>query len=117
MIPPLFFYQLALLGLLWLCVMLHLAWPSRGPLSSRWPVESETPVKSRRQRSHELKPRWMPLPTLLYAQVVKTVRRRRLVRVWRPWTPAMAAGLTDHIWTLREVLLFRVPPWPQTQMV
>jgi IS1 family transposase len=153
------------------------------------------------------KPRWMPLPQLLYAQVVKTVRRRRLVRVrhrvvfgtleaaqqvlaacgwqintafierlnlsirqhvaavgrrvttlckgedglhqqlalhhvyynfclphtslrqplplpeptygsgsakqWRPCTPAMAAGLTDHVWTLREVLLFRVPPWPQ----
>jgi len=157
------------------------------------------------------KPRWMPLPQLLYAQVVKTVRRRRLVRVrhrvvfgtleavqqmlaacgwqintafverinlsirqhvaavgrrvmtlckheaglrqqlalyhvyhnfclphaslrlplpqpepthgsgsakqWRPCTPAMAAGLTDHIWTLREVLLFRVPPWPQPQVV
>jgi IS1 family transposase len=153
------------------------------------------------------KPRWMPLPHLLYAQVVKTVRRRRLVRVrhrvvfgtletvnavlaplgcqintafierlnltirqhvaavgrrvitlckgedgmrqqlvlfhayhnfclphaslrvplaaplptngtgsakqWQPRTPAMAAGLTDHVWTLREVLLFRVPPWPQ----
>ena len=153
------------------------------------------------------KPRWLPLPQLLYAQVVKTVRRRRLVyvrhrvvfgplaavqqvlaacggqiqtafverlnltirqhvaavgrrvstlckgedgllqqvavlhcydnfcvpharlrrplpqpeptngrgsaRQWRPWTPAMAAGLTDHVWTLREVLLFRVPPWPQ----
>ena len=153
------------------------------------------------------KPRWMPLPQLLYAQVVKTVRRRRLVRVrhrvvfgtleavqqvlaacgwqintafverinlsirqhvaavgrrvstlckgedglrqqlalyhtyynfclphtslrlslpqpevtngtgtakrWQPRTPAMAAGLTDHVWTLREVLLFRVPPWPQ----
>jgi hypothetical protein len=27
------------------------------------------------------KPRWLPLPQLLYAQVVKTVRRRRLVRV------------------------------------
>jgi hypothetical protein len=27
--------------------------------------------------------------------------------------PAMAAELTDHVWTLREVLLFRVPPWPQ----
>jgi IS1 family transposase/transposase-like protein len=27
------------------------------------------------------KPRWMPVPQLLYAQVVKTVRRRRLVRV------------------------------------
>jgi IS1 family transposase len=157
------------------------------------------------------KPRWMPLPHLLYAQVVKTVRRRRLVRVrhrvvfgtleavqqvlaawgwqintafverlnltirqhvaaigrrvstlckgedglrqqlalyhcyynfclphaslrqplpqpeptygtgsakgWRPCTPAMAAGLTDHVWTLREILLFRVPPWPQPQMV
>ena len=32
---------------------------------------------------------------------------------WRPRTPAMAAGLTEHVWTLREVLLFRVPPWPQ----
>jgi hypothetical protein len=153
------------------------------------------------------KPRWLPRPELLYAQVVKTVRRRRLVRVrhrvvcgaleavnhvlaprgwhsntafverlnlsirqhvaavgrrgstlckgedglrqqlalyqvydnfclphasvrqplpppeptngtgsatqWRPWTPAMAAGLTDHVWTLREVVLYRVPPWPQ----
>jgi IS1 family transposase len=153
------------------------------------------------------KPRWIPLPHLLYAQVVKTVRRRRLVRVshrvvfgtieavnsvlaplgcqintafierlnlsmrqhvaavgrrvttlckgedglrqqlalyhvyhnfclphaslrqplpqpesphggssakrWRPCTPAMTAGLTDHVWTLREVLFFRVPPWPQ----
>jgi len=157
------------------------------------------------------KPRWMPLPQLLYAQVIKTVRRRRLVRVrhrvvfgtleavkhvlaphgwqintafvertnlairqhvaaagrrvttlckgedglrqqlalshtydnfclphaslrqplpqpeptngtgsakqWRPCTPAMAAGLTDRVWTLREVLLFRVPPWPQPQAV
>jgi IS1 family transposase len=155
------------------------------------------------------KPRWMPQPQLLYAQVVKTVRRRRLVRVthrvvfgtlaaveqvlapfgwqintafverlnltirqhvaavgrrvntlckgeeglrqqvalyhcyynfclphaslrlplpqpepthstgsarqWRPCTPAMAAGLTDRVWTLREMLLFRVPPWPQPQ--
>jgi hypothetical protein len=26
---------------------------------------------------------------------------------WRPQTPAMAADLTDHVWTLREVLLFR----------
>jgi hypothetical protein len=36
---------------------------------------------------------------------------------WQPRTPAMAAGLTDHVWTLREVLLFRVPPWPQPAMV
>jgi len=163
---------------------------------------------SRRQATGPApKPRWIPLPGLLYAQVIKTVRRRRLVRVthrvvfgtleavqqvlaacgwqintafverlnlsirqhvaavgrrvttlckgedglhqplalyhiyynfclphaslrlplphpeathgsgsakqWRSQTPAMAAGLTDHVWTLREVLLFRVPPWPQ----
>jgi len=163
---------------------------------------------SRRQATGPApKPRWMPRPQLLYAQVVKTMRRRRLVRVthrvvfgtmdrvqqvlaacgwqintsfverlnltirqhvaavgrrvstlckgedgvrqqlvlyhvyynfclphasvrhpllqaepthgtgsakcWQPRTPAMAAGLTDHVWTLREVLLFRVPPWPQ----
>jgi hypothetical protein len=36
---------------------------------------------------------------------------------WRPCTPAMAAGWTDHVWTLHEVLLFRVPPWPQPQTV
>jgi hypothetical protein len=38
-------------------------------------------------------------------------------KVWRPCTPAMAAGLTDHVWSLKEVLLYRVPPWPQPQMV
>src|SRR3989441_3237306 len=153
------------------------------------------------------KPRWMPRPGRRYAQVIKTVRRRRLVRVrqrvvfgtleaiqqvlaacgwqintafierlnlsirqhvaavgrrvttlckgedglrqqlavfhcyynfclphaslrrplpqpepthgsgsatqWRPCTPAMAAWLTDHVSTLRDVLLLRVPPWPQ----
>jgi hypothetical protein len=32
---------------------------------------------------------------------------------WQSRTPAMAAGLTDHVWTLRAVLLFRVPPWLQ----
>src|SRR5262245_42717344 len=52
MMPPLFFYKLALLELLWLFVMLHLAWPSRGPLSSQRSVEPETPVKFRRKRSN-----------------------------------------------------------------
>src|SRR5437588_2659597 len=36
----------------------------------RWQVHGPAP-----------KPRWMPVPQLLYAQVVKTVRRRRLVDV------------------------------------
>jgi hypothetical protein len=29
MIPHHVYYQLAILGLLWLCVILHYAWPSR----------------------------------------------------------------------------------------
>jgi IS1 family transposase len=37
-------------------------------------------------------------------------------KVWRPCTPAMAAGLTEHVWSLKEVLCYRVPPWPQVQM-
>src|SRR5690242_13215634 len=35
----------------------------------------------RQARGPAPKPRWMPLPELLYAQVVKTLRRRRLVEV------------------------------------
>ena len=38
-------------------------------------------------------------------------------KVGRPCTPAMAAGLTDHVWSLQEVLLYRVPPRPQPQLV
>jgi hypothetical protein len=33
-------------------------------------------------------------------------------RMWRPCTPAMAAGLTNHVWSLKEVLRYLVPPWP-----
>jgi hypothetical protein len=29
----------------------------------------------------------------------------------------MAAGLTDHVWSLKEVLLYRVLPWPQPQTI
>jgi transposase-like protein len=29
---------------------------------------------------------------------------------WEERTPAMAAGLTDHRWTLKELLLYQVPP-------
>ncbi|HEY4722773.1 MAG TPA: IS1 family transposase, partial [Anaerolineae bacterium] len=31
-------------------------------------------------------------------------------RKWQPRTPAMAAGLTDHVWTLEELLSYRIPP-------
>jgi IS1 family transposase len=49
----------------------------------------------------------LPLPQPEATHGTGTTKR------WQPRTPAMAAGLTDHVWTLREVLLFRVPPWPQ----
>jgi hypothetical protein len=42
---------------------------------------------------------------------------RGSARLWQPRTPAIAAGLTNHVWTLREVLCYRVPPWPQPQTV
>ena len=38
-------------------------------------------------------------------------------KVWQPCTPAMAAGLTDHVWSLKEVVLYRVPPWSQPRAV
>jgi len=34
------------------------------------------------------------------------------VRKWQERTPAMAAGITDHIWRAEELLTFRVPPGP-----
>ena len=30
-------------------------------------------------------------------------------RRWKQRTPAMAAGITDHIWTLEELLTFKIP--------
>ena len=36
---------------------------------------------------------------------------------WRPSTPALAAGWTDHVWSLTAVGLSRVPPGPQPQTV
>ncbi len=53
MIPDQFYYQLVVLGLLWLCVMLHFAWPSRGVTTQTKP---STPIIPRRKRSNEPKP-------------------------------------------------------------
>lgn len=39
-----------------------------------------------------------------------------VVLVWQVsvhWTAAMAAGITDHVWTMGEFLLFRISPWRQ----
>jgi IS1 family transposase len=34
-------------------------------------------------------------------------------KLWEQRTPAMAAGITDHIWTMEELLMFRAPPYYQ----
>jgi IS1 family transposase/transposase-like protein len=52
----------------------------------------------------------LPLPELEAVPGTGAIKR------WQPRTPAMAAGLTDRIWSVREVLMYRVPPWPQTQV-
>ena len=53
MIPQQFFYQLVVLGLLWLFVMLHLAWPNQGVTSPQKPAK---PIMPPPKRSSDRKP-------------------------------------------------------------
>jgi len=39
-----------------------------------------------------------------------------VAKVSRPSTPAMAAGVTERVWTLQEVLPSRVLPWLPSSM-
>jgi hypothetical protein len=41
-----------------------------------------------------------------FCWAVRTLRQKGADGRWRPRTPAMAAGLADHVWTLREWLSF-----------
>jgi hypothetical protein len=63
----------------------------------------------------------MPDERLRYAQVKKRRARCKIVAVSTEvvfgTTEAMAAGLTDRVWHMREFLLFRVPPWHQVEAV
>jgi IS1 family transposase len=71
-------------------------------------------VQPARQRAHGPvpKPRWMPLPGLLYAQVVKTVRRRRLVdvkhRVIFGTLGAVQQVLAAHGWQINTAFIERL---------
>jgi hypothetical protein len=38
------------------------------------------------------------------------VRRAANENRWQARTPAMAAGITDHLWSVKELLSYRVPP-------
>src|SRR2546429_5073756 len=49
MVSHLFFYQLVLLGLLWLCCMLHAAWPSSHAAGVLRPPERILPSRKRRR--------------------------------------------------------------------
>ena len=53
MVSHLFYYQLALLALVWLFIMLHLTWPKRSAAPTTAPA---TPIQSKRTRSNEPKP-------------------------------------------------------------
>ena len=55
MIPHHIYYQLAIVGLLWLCVMLHSVWPSRGAVPPQPPMQP-VPPPLKRKRSNELTP-------------------------------------------------------------
>jgi len=46
-----------------------------------------------------------PVKTLRVKQVTGSGHQR-----WQPRTPALAAGLTDHIWTIKELLMTVVLP-------
>jgi hypothetical protein len=48
MVSPLFYYQLALLAIIWLFVMLHLTWTRQSATTTTVPA---TPITPRRKRS------------------------------------------------------------------
>src|SRR5215510_1781382 len=55
MIPHHVYYQLAVVGCLWLCIMLHYVWPSQNAVSPPLPTAPLSP-RSKRKRTSEPKP-------------------------------------------------------------
>lgn len=55
MIPHQVYYQLAVLGFLWFCIMLHYVWPSRSAVSPQLSTEP-TPPRFKRQPTTEPQP-------------------------------------------------------------
>ncbi len=51
----------------------------------------------------------LPLPKL------ETVPETGVVKKWQAQTPEMAARLSDYVWSLREILMYGVPPWLQVR--
>ena len=55
MIPHHVYYQLAIVGLLWFCIMLHSIWPSRNAVLPQLRTEP-VPLRFKRKRANEPKP-------------------------------------------------------------
>ena len=74
----------------------------------------------RKTLSHSKKSSFLRRHLALEDAVFNVVRPHQALRIavpqptpgrkWQQRTPAMAAGLTDHIWGLEELLSYRVPP-------
>ena len=74
----------------------------------------------RKTLSHSKQSSFLQRHLALEDAVFNFVRPHQALRIavpqptpWRRWqqrTPAMAAELTDHIWSLEELLSYRVPP-------
>jgi IS1 family transposase len=73
---------------------------------------SWVPPERRQATGPRPKPRWLPLPDLLYAQVMKTTRRRRLMHVTRRVVfgtqEAVNQGLSVCGWQMNTSLIERI---------
>ena len=81
---------------------------------------SRLAILARRSRALILNPETLTPLMFLMGCVYNFCTRHKSLRLklfvgssgyrWVQRTPALAAGLTDHIWSVKELLLFRVPP-------
>jgi hypothetical protein len=74
MVSALFFYQLALIALVWLCCMLYWVWPSDGGATSPTPSQPTPPLR-RRSRANPFLASSKP-PWAACAQVAQAPRSR-----------------------------------------
>src|SRR2546428_12410989 len=68
MVSHLFFYQLVLLGLLWLCVMLHYTWSNECSAGDQRPSQPLPPPRKRSSASQPLPGLTHPPPSAACAQ-------------------------------------------------
>jgi len=95
MIPHHVYYQLAILGLLWRCVILHYFWPSCSALSPQPPAEPVPPT-GKRQRA-DLRHRLHSSPSPCRRPIDSTPMCHRHLQALLPalmkWTRPYAARL------------------------